>query len=1309
MREDGNVVSDEKFCPPLASCLTLVDILQWRALWQPEQLAYTFLADGETGEEHLSYGELDRRARAIAGRLQRYTEVGSCVLLLYPPGLDYIAAFMGCLYAGTIAVPAYPPSSRRSLTRIQTIVGDAQTRIVLTTSEIASHVARWAAMLPEIRDLQWLATDSVSDEQEDPWRKYQPAPERVALLQYTSGSTSNPKGVMVSHGNLMHNSAMMRDRWGHSASSRGVSWLPMFHDMGLIAGVLQPLYVGFPAVLMAPVAFIQRPLRWLQAISRYRGTTSCAPNFAYELCIRRVTEEEKTQLDLSSWAVAVNGAEPVRAETIEHFVGFFKPCGLRPEAICPGYGLAEGTLMVSCTSVGALPRVFSFAKAQFEHHSLVEIAKDQGAVQTLVGCGAAASDQRVAIVHPETLKECAPGEIGEIWLAGPSVALGYWQRLQETERTFQAFLPGGEGPFLRTGDLGCLQAGELCVTGRLKDLIIIRGRNYYPQDIELVVEQSHSALRPGCGAAFSVEIANQEQLVVIHEAARHIQQPDEICKAMRRAVAEVYELQVHAVVLLRPGSVLKTSSGKIQRRACREAFLLGQLQVVASDILQEPAPLSPAGGASAAFLSRAAILALDPAEQRLQLQAFLLSHLRTVLGVESQRIDLFTPISALGLDSLRAIELQAWFEEHWACVIPFTDLLDGLSIAELTDALLIQLCADSESAAKAISLRSTDERTVYPLSSAQEQLWVLYQLEPASSFYTIPLALKMTGVLKSGLLVHCLEQLIERHDLLRATFQRRDGQVVQCIQAEPAVAITVVDLSGLHIQTELPSLLQQAVQKPFDITQNALLRVMLVRLGPTEHIFLLAIHHIISDGWSVRLLIWELTHLYAARLQEENASPLAPLSLCYADYVRWQRARAESQEVTLQLAYWKQQLAHLPVLELPTDRARPSAQSYRGAKTHFVVSHQIKQSIAQIARQEGTTLFTVFLASFYASLLRYTGQNDLVIGTVVANRQKAELQGLVGFLVNTLVLRVRIEPGWSFRTLLQRVRFLCLETYKHQDVPFPRLVEELRPERDLGRNPLFQVVCTWQPDVFERLEIPELTLESYDIPGTTARFDLSLDFFERETSVLGVVEYATDLFDAGTIEWFIGYFQNLLTQVVASPDQPLLQLEPGALEIYDQTATKPYLPEIECPTTTTVHDLFASQAAQSPDAIAVVYGETCLTYSVLDQRAAHLASYLRSQGIVAHERVGICLGRSLDLIIALLGVLKVGGTYIPLDPSYPRARLALMIEGVTMKIILSHSQYRDQLSSASVQIAWLDSGWRQIAEQRIDQSEEMSQ
>ncbi len=500
---------------------TLVDILQNRAREQPHQIIYNFLVDGESEEISLTYGELEQKAKAIAAHLQSVASPQDRVLLLYPAGLDYITAFFGCLYAGVIAIPAYPPRPNRSLNRIQNILQNAQTDLALTNSDTFKSLEKQLEKTPDLKNLRWIATNTIASHQAENWREPSLSEDNVAFLQYTSGSTAEPKGVKIAYENLLHNLEAIHRCFRHSPQSKGVIWLPPYHDMGLIGGILQPLYGGFPVTLMSPLIFLQNPIRWLKAISHNRATTSGGPNFAYDLCVRKFKPEQSTDLDLSSWQVAFNGAEPINHETLNQFAATFAPYGFDPSAFYPCYGMAEATLIISGGSGENAVVTKTVQRKALEENKIISGDARDTSPHTLVSCGRSLIDQKIAIANPETLVSCQAGEVGEIWVSGSSIAQGYWKQPEITETTFNAYLKDTKaGPFLRTGDLGFLDRGELFFTGRLKDMIVIKGRNHYPQDIEKTVEETSSWIRPGGVASFSIDIEGEEKLIVLAEVER---------------------------------------------------------------------------------------------------------------------------------------------------------------------------------------------------------------------------------------------------------------------------------------------------------------------------------------------------------------------------------------------------------------------------------------------------------------------------------------------------------------------------------------------------------------------------------------------------------------------------------------------------------------------------------------------------------------------------------------------------------------------------------------------------------------------
>ena len=574
----------------LDQCSSLVEILRYRANKQPHQVAYVGLENGETESGRLTYGELDRQAQAIAFHLQSLGASGANVLLTYPlsDGLSFVAAFFGCLYAGTVAVTAWPPLNESLLRELQYKAVDADIKFALSTQPMLDLAGDSFAVAPPLADIHWIAsdrlTDSIDDAKIEQWQAPAIEPQTLAYLQYTSGSTGLPKGAMISHGNVLDNLGLIYKTCQYTNRDIGVCWLPLYHDMGLVGAVIQPVYAGGPAVMMSPVDFILKPLRWLQAISRYRATTSGGPNFAYELCLRKITPAQRAGLDLSSWVIAANGAEPVLANTLERFATAFKPAGFKRTAFCPAYGMAETTVMISLND-RETPPVIKSVQRQALVQNKIEPAASEAEARTVVGCGLVSEAHPVAIVDPKTLKRCEANEVGEIWVAGPSVAQGYWNRPEETEQTFNAhILDTQEGPFLRTGDMGFLADNELFITGRIKDVIILWGNNHYPHFLEMTVEQSHPALRPAGGAVFGTEVDGEERLVVVQEIesrALKVLDAEEVIGAIRQNLGMHHMLEPHAIALLRPGSTPKTPTGKTQRRACKAKYLANELNVVA--------------------------------------------------------------------------------------------------------------------------------------------------------------------------------------------------------------------------------------------------------------------------------------------------------------------------------------------------------------------------------------------------------------------------------------------------------------------------------------------------------------------------------------------------------------------------------------------------------------------------------------------------------------------------------------------------------------------------------------------------------
>ena len=1259
-----------------STSLTLVELLRNRARLHADRAAYIFLSDGITEETTLTWGDLDLQARAMGAWLQSLTARRERVLLLYPAGLEYITAFFGCLYAGVIAVPAYPPRQNRNLRRLHSLIIDAQPAVALTTRPILSRVINSFGKNPELAMLRWVASEDRPTAEPENWQAPEIAPTDLAFLQYTSGSTSAPKGVMLSHSNLVQNDRLIHKAFGQTEQSVIVSWLPLYHDMGLIGVVLHALSAGARCILLSPTAFLQQPFQWLQTISRYRATTSGGPNFSYDLCVRKITDEQRATLDLSSWSVAFNGAETVRAETMDRFAAAFAPCGFRREAFRPCYGLAEATLIVSARGESRAeenrPLVKHVCKTSLEQNRVIELGKKTPDARTVVTCGAPLCAREVIIANPDTLTGCAANEVGEIWVSSPSVAAGYWNNTEESARTFRAVPNGSKATYLRTGDLGFLLDGELFLTGRLKDLIITRGRNLYPQDIEGTVEQCDPSLRPGCGAAFSVTVESEERVVIVHEIEpRRTVELQSLITSVRQAISEEHEVVVYSVALVKAGMVPKTSSGKIQRKACRELFLEGGLAPIAYWLE------TPFGHKENLSDSLRPADSLNGAETLnwLRLQ------FAQVVNISAAEIDIHQPILRYGLDSLLATELTHRIESELGIAVPLTSLLESPTIEQLAASICGEaFVRDNEELVGPTPLTNTSSE--YPLSFGQQSLWFQHRMAPDSAAYNLASALRLRGPLNAVALERAFASLVQRHAMLRTTFSQNSLAPRQQIHEEMPVCFEFADASSWSEAAVREYLLKEA-EGPFDLSAGPLLRVNLLKRADDEHVLLVAVHHIIVDFWSLSVLMKELGVLYEAHRNGMDAN-LPPLQLQYTDYVRHEMEDLEGPRGKRLLEYWQQQLGGvLPLLNLQTDWPRPSLQTFRGSSQSFKVSAGLTHKLKELGRETGTTLYMVLLAAFQLLLHRYTQQKEFLIGSPVAGRNSAALASVMGYFVNPLVLRADISGDPSFIDLLARVRDTVLSALAHQDCPFALLVEHLEPTRDPSRSALFQHMFVMQQSAIAGVgglseQLGELAMEPIALDRHVSIFDLRLEVAQAEKTLIGSMEYNSDLFEATTIERMLGHFETLLQSIVANPEKCVSKqalLTPAEnqqllAEWNDTTVDRP---------DKALHQLIEAQVARTHNLVAVIFEDQKVTYAELDQRANALAAELRRRGVGPDVIVAICMERSIELVVALLGVLKAGGAYLPLDPDYPRDRLHFMIEDSRPPVLLTQKHVRHNL------------------------------
>jgi amino acid adenylation domain-containing protein len=1258
----------------------LVGLLRRRARQDPDRLAYRFGTDDDSPHAALTYAQLDRRAQEIADAVRRSQPAGSHALLLFARSRDFVEAFFGCLYAGLVAVPAAVPRRANTVQRLEIIAADAEAKLILSSSDTWDGPLRPSLTESALSAVPSVLTDRLSAASGPGWLEPALTSGSPALLQYTSGSTGNPKGVMVTHGNILDNVGHLVARSNLDMTSIGVSWLPLFHDMGLMGGVIAPLFAKFPVTLLSPAAFLSQPMIWLQTMTRYRATVSVAPNFGYELCLAKVQPEHLAELDLSAWNVAFCGGEPVRPDTLQRFAETFAACGFRRSTFFPCYGLAEATLIVA-----GGPKSIAATALQVDDGALRTglAAESQYGKPTrnLMSCGRPVPEDAVVVVDPATRAVCADRHVGEIWVHSRSVGRGYWKHPDETRQVFGARLADpDQRRFLRTGDLGFLDRGCLYIAGRIKDLIIIRGLNHHPQNIELTVEKSHQALQSHSGAAFSIDDGGEERLVIVQEIARSWRGgTSAIVDAIRRNVARDHGLAAHAIALVKQGTILRTTSGKIQRSQIRAAFEAGRLAAVATWVAGKDA----AGGVdieegSERFTGTSSHGAADGGDERIALaQSVIVRELARLLEVPEAVVQLHAPLSSFALDSLRIFQLQAAMAAALNVRVDTFHFFEDHSIAELA-AIAVER---SKSCAIPLLTPRPQDAVALPLSFVQERLWFLDQLQPGEPAYNNAAVVRLTGQLSVGALESSLGKVIARHESLRTRFVSRNGSPFQEVDDAAGFRLDVVDLSGLpesERRAELDRWRARETATYFVLSAGRLFRARLLRLAAHEHVLLLTMHHIISDAWSLKILIRELTELYGT-FAAGRRPQLSPLAVQYADYALWQRQWLLGSALERELSYWKKQLSEAPVvLELPADRIRPAVQKFTAAVREQALSRQLTNALVRFARAEGVTLFMALLATFQALLARWSGQEDIVVGTPVAGRSHPLIEPLIGFFVNILALRTDLGGDLSFRELLQRVKKVAVAGYACQDTPFEKVIELVSPDRTLSHGPIFQVAINMLEADEQVVKTAGVKMEITSQTTFSSKFDMTLYVREAQKRVVLQLVYNATLFGRDRMSEFLTQFADLLAQALKCPDEKL-----SNFSLVTRNA-KRFLPDPRRPLSDrwhgAVHQIFSRQAARQPDAIAIVEDAASWSYREVDDISSRVGAYLRANGVGRGDTVAILGHRSAPLVWAILGALKAGAAFTILDPAYPAARLIAYIGAVRPRAWLEVAASQEQFA-----------------------------
>ena len=1169
---------------------------------RPHDVACRFLTDGGEGEIVLDYHELSEQSHALAGGLAEHDVAGKPVLLIQPTGPEFIIGLFACWHAGAIAVPAYPPHGSRHRARLYAILADSGARHAIAQPN-----------LPPLPGVTMLGATG------DPLEDSLIDASRICLLQYTSGSTASPKGVMMSHRHFRCHLDTTRQYLSPLAVHSAVSWLPPYHDMGLVLKILHCIDAGIPLTFFAADHFLQRPARWLRAIGKYRAELSGAPNFAFDLCTRTIRDEEMEGVDLSCWKAAPCGAERVRAETLDKFARRFEKFGFRREAFMPGYGLAEATLTVTVCAAGTAPR----------------ISKDGH-----VSCGKPIKGTRVRIADPVTDFTLADGEVGEIRVQGPAVADGYWRN---DELTIARFGDRHDRE-LRTGDLGYFENGDLHITGRIKDLIIIDGVNHSAEDIEETLLRAVPEIT--ATAAFSEEDGTMESVTIAIEARDiGIDRRAQLCGEAVRILGETAEIPVHRMVLVKSGLLPRTTSGKIRRSACREALADGSLK------LQHDTK-------NAARISR------DPDNV-----ASLLVIIAEITGRKPPA--LADDAASLGISSLEATRILARARARLGIELSMARFFAIRSFSELAGEMNYDVSRSN--------FQPEASGDTLAMTHSQERMWFLHQLDPESPAYHVFGALDLNGPLDRNALDRAFDQIVSRHEILRSRHGMKNGR--------PEISIDDLRLASIDQRSSTPSEIEDALKnfarEPFDLADSPPLRACLFATGHHRHTLAICIHHIAADGFSMRVLVSELASFY-------SSYPLPPPQSGFLAYATRHRRWIESGAVDTQVAYWKSRLeGHPGVINLATDFPRPSVASSRGSCVDRVMSEDMRERVAAFATSLRATPFMVHLAAFFLLLRQHGAGDDTVIAVPVANRNHADADTIIGTLVNTLPFRIAADPRQTFTTLVTDIRDAAFEMQAAQDAPFERIIEAVQPERDLNRPPLAQVMFDYQ-------EIPlpvdwtnDLKCQPHITHRGASQFDLSMLLLEIGDTLRVSIEFRDELFLPETIRSMLERHFATLEKALANPGDPVVgirDLSDSERRWLDQNGQGPARPDFPA---RPVPEWISWRTSRHPLRTAVHAADGSLDYATLERRSDSLAARLQQAGVAHGDRVGVLLERGMNLPAALLAVWKAGAAYVPLDPMNPKERLALILKDQSPLKILVSPGLEDHLPE-DAEIVFLD-------------------
>ena len=1190
----------------LSSFQSITEIVEKRAVLFPDEVGFIFL-NGKGEEDGLTYFELYEEAKKIAAYLQKKGKKGDRVLLLFPQGLDFIKSFIGCLMAGMIAVPSYPQKKNKKGAGLNKIIEDASPSIVLS---IAGN-----GFLSGISSAISLCEIDKIEEEALAYSRVEINKDDIAFLQYTSGSTGTPKGVIVSHGNILHNELSIKDVFKMSSDDVLVGWLPFYHDMGLIGNILQPLFTGFKAILMAPIEFLQSPVKWLEAISRYKATVSGGPNFAYDLCVKSIDQEALKEIDLSSWKVAFNGAEPVSAKTLREFHDKFKSCGFRFSSFYPCYGMAETTLLISGGSVSDSGN-FTLSGTE------------------LVNCGSV-SALDIKIITQD-LQEQESGKVGEVIVSGESVTQGYWNDAVKTKENFAVQLKGKK--YFKTGDLGIYSNNNLYIAGRIKDLIIINGRNYYPQDIEHLTGIAHDYMVPNSVAAFTVN----EKLVVVAEVILNKQtDKEQIINAVISNISTELELPIDELVLVRKGTLSKTTSGKIQRSACREFFLNGKLNEVYR------------------------LSSLTDAQNFEARELMYTSEEREILNVLKEELgkDFVIPRNQsffnYGIDSVVIMRMVSFINERFN-----TDLsADVLYEYDTIEKLMGQI-STSLSELRVVKANNLPAKEL-EASGLQSSIWINQQKNPNSSGYNIPMFLNIEREINSDTLSVAVPNLLKNHRILQTTFDLKGGKLYQKFN----VVKVNVDQYEVAGEKELNAKARELCRRAFDLQTGPLFSISILKNKKGESQVLFVVHHIIVDGTSLMMIVKEL---------EERCLSIRNVgidSIAISEKSSFEKFVISEQELLKERnskkQYWKNVFENYTErIKLPVDN--PGISFHReGASVYFEFDSSAASKIKDFAEKNKVNLFACLLTGYTVFLNKISGCRDLVVGTPLSLRNKEEYLKASGLFINTLMLRSKIEDGETFGTLVKKVYSNSREAIKNGSYPFGEILKDLNIQGTDTQLALSSVFFNFLD--FAKDESGKRLFDVYQSNlGTDINFDMNLYVLPEGDIIKFRLDYCKHFFSDASINQIVSFFSSIVKDCIQEPNQVLanIKIELPRKNNFSAKAPADHIPfnKIEGES---IGKRFDRMADEFSDGLAIIGNKETYTYQQVKEMSNAVAAHLNQRKA---KNIALFMGHSEDAIFGMLGVLKNGNWYVPIDNDYPEKRILFILEDAGIGVVLTNRE-----------------------------------